>query len=581
MLRPRSPETDAMPTRVQAMAFTCKASLFRLRRALAGESLPKLGFAAVDHALCLAGESISLLQPSQLPAEFALQAGKVQNLRIAAGHLHGLKIPAGAVFGFWRQIPRPTKRRGFAPGRELREGCIVPSVGGGLCQLSNALYDVALQAGCEILERHAHTRRLPGSQAALDRDATVFWNYVDLRFRAPTELQLSVQLSASELIVRLLGNPQPRSFPAVSTDRKTIDFRASAESCETCGITQCFRHQDESLVVQQSRTAWLVDACWPEFNAYLAEHRAPRDVLLLPFDSARWHIGPYRWESRGFARVHECWREVARRSFVSRRLQTQGAARQRALLRLDASLARQLARQIPPEATHLVVSQNFLPFLWRDGILGGRTFDVLMTRSPLEELQATLDRAAALHPESRTLADFRADPELIADEAAALAAATRWITPHTGIAASAGCRAHLLRWREPMRGERSAGARLVFPAATLARKGAYELRAALRLLDQPPPLRICGRNLEAPDFWSGMKTELAGEDPFGDAAAVVLPAWVEHQPRRLLAALARGIPVIATPACGLTGWTGVTEVPAGDFPALAEALQRVLGSRSC
>jgi glycosyltransferase involved in cell wall biosynthesis len=114
----------------------------------------------------------------------------------------------------------------------------------------------------------------------------------------------------------------------------------------------------------------------------------------------------------------------------------------------------------------------------------------------------------------------------------------------------------------------------------LARKGAYELRAALRLIDQPPPLRICGRNLEAPDFWSGMKTELAGEDPFGDAAAVVLPAWVEHQPRRLLDALARGIPVIATPACGLTGWTGVTEVPAGDFPALAEALQRVLGSRA-
>ena len=29
----------------------------------------------------------------------------------------------------------------------MREGCIIPSVGGGLCQLSNALYGAALDAG--------------------------------------------------------------------------------------------------------------------------------------------------------------------------------------------------------------------------------------------------------------------------------------------------------------------------------------------------------------------------------------------------------------------------------------------------
>ena len=32
---------------------------------------------------------------------------------------------------------------------------------------------------------------------------------------------------------------------------------------------------------------------------------------------------------------------------------------------------------------HVTLTQNLLPFLWRSGVLGGRTFDVLMTRLPL------------------------------------------------------------------------------------------------------------------------------------------------------------------------------------------------------
>ena len=63
---------------------------------------------------------------------------------------------------------------GFVAGRELREGCMVSSIGGGLCQLSNALYAAALEAGCEIVERHAHSKVVPGSLAERGLDATVF-----------------------------------------------------------------------------------------------------------------------------------------------------------------------------------------------------------------------------------------------------------------------------------------------------------------------------------------------------------------------------------------------------------------------
>jgi hypothetical protein len=61
----------------------------------------------------------------------------------------------------------------------------------------------------------------------------------------------------------------------------------------------------------------------------------------------------------------------------------------------------------------------------------------------------------------------------------------------------------------------------------------------------------------------------------GVGAAVVLPAWVEHQPRRLLQAVAASVPVIATTACGLAGVPGVTTIPIGDVTALRGALIEV------
>lgn len=568
-----APRED-LPTRLQALAFVGKAAVFRARRfwrdARNGRP-PQLVLGNPESARPIIATARGPLYASANGAEFALQAGKVQNLRVAARALHGVEIPSGKVFSFWANVGRTTRHRGYVEGRELREGCVIPSIGGGLCQLSNALYDCALQAGLEVVERHAHSRRLPGSSAEVGRDATVFWNYVDLRLRASFPWQIRVSLTLDELIVQLCGRPDSASRSGL---RKAAappeEPPADAESCETCGMVSCFRHPSAAGLPQSAITAWLLDAWQPEFAAYLeAEHR-PTDHLFLPLDSQRWKFGPYRWPSRGFARVHEAPWAVLQRSWTSRRLAAQGAERQKALLRMDEKLAIAFERRLPAIATHLVVSQNLLPFLWRRGVLGGRTFDVLMTRLPMAELQRTLDAAAAAHPESPTLADFRAPAALAAAETAALAAARSWITPHTHLAALAGTRAALSPWHLPEARTRPRGTKVVFPASTLGRKGAWELRDALRELRLP--LQIVGPILEGADFWDGIEVSRSGDDWLADAAAVVLPAWVEHQPRRLLQAAAAGIPVIASEACGLANVPGVTTIPVGNSAALRDAL---------
>ena len=156
-----------------------------------------------------------------------------------------------------------------------------------------------------------------------------------------------------------------------------------------------------------------------------------------------------------------------------------------------------------------------------------------------------------------------------------MASADRIITPHAEIAGLFGDRAIHLPWEMPVAAPRAAvsGRRIVFPGPTVARKGAYMLRDAAAALGLE--VMTLGAELEGPDFWRGVRTVPAGD--WSGVAAVVQPALVEEQPRRLLRALAAGIPVIATPACGLAPQPGLCLIPPGDTPALIAALAAVTG----
>ena len=179
-----------------------------LRNAGRGEPLrPLRRLRALPAGAALLAEDETRLYTVIDPREQELELGKVQNLRIAAAAIDGIRLEPGQVFSFWRALGRPTRAKGYVLGRELRQGCMIPSIAGGICQLSRALSRVADRAGMEIVERHRHTAAPP--EAALDdaADSTVFWNYVDLRFRAPCRVRVGTRLTESALVVRLDALP--------------------------------------------------------------------------------------------------------------------------------------------------------------------------------------------------------------------------------------------------------------------------------------------------------------------------------------------------------------------------------------
>lgn len=518
--------------------------------------------------------------------EWRLEAGKVENLRVAARRLDGVCVPAGAVFSLWKHLGRPVRGRGFVQGRELLQGCVVPSVGGGLCQLSNALYDAASRAGFEVVERHRHSKIVAGSMADEQRDATLFWPHIDLRFKHHRAFRIAVELTPHELIVRL-NSAAPGAAPQ-AFDRGEATPRAHTHlNCLTCARVDCFRHAQFRALAEQThaQTAFLLDAYWPEFEEYIARSAGAEDIACVPVPAREPGAAPgharYAWRVEAVGAVHHVLALTALRGLHTRALGAQGAARQRAMLDWDRIQAELMAHHLGPRVTRVVVSQNLLPFLWQAGHLRGRHVEVLMTRTPMAELHRRLEAAARLHPLSPTLGDFRAPPRLVQAESAALAAAARIVTPHSALARLFPHKTTTLDWAMPAppatvprAGAPRPRPTVVMPASTVGRKGAYELRAALDGLDIR--LKILGQQLEGRDFWAGYRVERCTPNWLEEADLVVLPAHIEHQPRILLAAVAAGVPVIASQACGLARVAGVREVEAGDVDGLRAQLRHAL-----
>lgn len=541
---------------------------------------------AEDSAWPVISEWRSALWDAHAPAsEWSLSAGKTHNLRIAARALNGVTVPAGKVFSFWKHVGRVSRRRGFAVGREVREGCLIPTLGGGLCQLSNALATCAVQAGFTLVERHGHTAVLGSGRPGLV-DATVFWNYVDLRISSDLPWRIEAVLTDTELVVRLRGTRAQQRKSTVITVAPRSTQGTPLRTCLSCDERECFRHQPPEQQVTQGTTALLLDAWSPEFERYLRE-KAPNADAFVPKTQQLWRLSIPGQPAWNFATPHHvAWWSFLLRSIHSRLAGHDGGRRQAAVIHGQRRLALAYAGQLQPQHAQMIVDQALLPHLAPTGVLQGRRVTVLAHSLPMLEIERRLDDASRLWPDETSLTDFRPLPALAAAELAALSSAQQLVCMHREVAAffqrSGMKHVELIDWAIPeataRRHGHCAGSKpvIVFPCSVLARKGSRELASALQGLDVE--LLILGNTFNAPSPWQGIHiTRSPHHGHWLDRATLVaMPAHVEHTPRAALRALAAGIPVIATPACGLEGLPNVHTIAPGDANALRAAILHLL-----
>jgi hypothetical protein len=569
------------PGLLAAASFFVRSKGLQAKRLVANILFPVSSLRAgsdEDFPFVLA-ESISPLNTGGDPRERPLVLGKVQNLRLACRNLHHRVLLPDETFSLWHQVGPPWRWRGFAIGREVREGCIIPTPGGGLCQLSGSLLEAALALDFELVERHRHTA-LPADVSYSEcRDATLFWNYADLRFRSPRPVLLEAYLTRDALVVRFKGKT-PCISDAHSVNeairRYSLPKRTVAESCYTCHHTLCARHHESAAGTGPRKTAYLVDEYQPEFDTYIGEHMGAADQLFMPF--AR--DGRPGWRRQGFEKVRSFSLFRLERTARLRWAAFRGMTVAKAHFGIAETLAKIYQKHIGYDVEHLCVAQTLLPHLWRAGVLGGRTFDVLMQRVPIHVLQQHLDNAVRCYPQSATLAEFRAPRWFAAAEEEALGAARTLITPHPQIAALFRNPTRL-PWQMPAATALSGNQErdlVVFLGPTLARKGAYAVRDAVRKIGFP--LTIVGSDLEERDFWKGLPVtrvslqHLAWER----VHTVVQPALFEYWPRQLLRAHAAGSRLVISPFCGLEEDhdNRVYHVPFADAHALIRTMETLL-----
>jgi len=139
------------------------------------------------------------------PSKAHLQHNKVQNLRLACAAIDGLQIKPGEVFSFCSLVGRTTYKRGYVDGLEMHQGEMVGAAGGGLCQLANLIFWMAVHLNLEIIERHRHELDLfPDDERVVPfgMGASIFYNYRDLRFRNTLKQTLVLSVKVSEPLLK-------------------------------------------------------------------------------------------------------------------------------------------------------------------------------------------------------------------------------------------------------------------------------------------------------------------------------------------------------------------------------------------
>ena len=144
------------------------------------------------------------------------------NADLALKRINGTVIRPGATFSFLKTVGPWTADMGYEKAPVSYDGELVASWGGGVCQTSTTLYNAALLAGLEIVERHRH--HWPARYAPVGRDAAVAYNDIDLRFRnnLPAPVRIVGEVKGEKMVFRMLSTCRPAYTVRVESDTRSV-----------------------------------------------------------------------------------------------------------------------------------------------------------------------------------------------------------------------------------------------------------------------------------------------------------------------------------------------------------------------
>jgi len=147
---------------------------------------------------------------------------QIHNLTLACKRINGRVVLPGQVFSFVGAVGPWTADMGYVRAPVSYDGELIRDWGGGVCQTSTTLYNAALLAGLDIVERHRH--HWPARYAPLGRDAAVAYSNIDLKFRnsLPAPVRIVGQVTGGKLVFKLLSTYQPRYRVEIESQTRSV-----------------------------------------------------------------------------------------------------------------------------------------------------------------------------------------------------------------------------------------------------------------------------------------------------------------------------------------------------------------------
>lgn len=132
---------------------------------------------------------------------------RVINLELASEAINEIEIGPGETFSFNDVVGDTENDERYQVAPIVYGSDMAYSRGGGICQVSTALYIAALKADMEIVERHPHS--LVTDYAPIGLDATLVYGSMDLKIKNTSDYPIKIVAIAKgqTVTVELLGRP--------------------------------------------------------------------------------------------------------------------------------------------------------------------------------------------------------------------------------------------------------------------------------------------------------------------------------------------------------------------------------------
>jgi vancomycin resistance protein YoaR len=144
------------------------------------------------------------------------------NVNLACRRLDNTVILPGQTFSFLKKVGSWTADQGYVKAPVSYDGELVRSYGGGVCQASSTLYNAALLAGLDIVQRERH--HFAPHYVPPGRDAAVAYEEIDLKIHnnLPEAIRIRASVDNGNVNCRILSAYKPDYRVYVNSMVKSI-----------------------------------------------------------------------------------------------------------------------------------------------------------------------------------------------------------------------------------------------------------------------------------------------------------------------------------------------------------------------